>query len=107
MRVCILFALACGASAGEWPQFRGPSSSGVGDGAQSPVKWDVPKATNVLWTAEFPGFSVSSPVVGGDGVYVTTAISGDAKQTFRTGLYGDTDSVNDRTPHQWKVLALD
>src|SRR5437868_5251178 len=107
MRAWLFLALACMASAGDWPQFRGPSSSGVGDGAQPPVKWDVAKGTNVLWTAEIPGLSVSSPVVWGDRVYITTAVSGDAKQAFRTGLYGDTDSVNDKTPHQWKVLSLD
>ena len=103
---CIL-AAGCAAAAGEWPQFRGSSSSGVSDDARPPVKWDTVKGTNIVWTADIPGLSVSSPVVWGDRVYVTTAISGDAKQTLRTGLYGDTDSVNDRTPHQWKVLALD
>jgi outer membrane protein assembly factor BamB len=102
-----ILAVACTVAAGEWPQFRGSSSSGVSDDAKPPVKWDVVKGTNIAWTADIPGLSVSSPVVWGDRVYVTTAISGDAKQTFRTGLYGDTDSVNDRTPHQWKVLALD
>ena len=71
------------------------------------VQWDTAKGTNVAWTAEIPGLSNSSPVVWGDRVYVTTAVSSDAKQTFRTGLYGDTDSVNDSSPHQWKVLALD
>src|SRR5438093_538667 len=96
------FAFACAGFAGDWPQFRGPSSSGVGDGAQPPVKWDVAKGTNILWTAELPGLSVSSPVVWGDRIFVTTAVSSDPRQTFRTGLYGDTDSVNDRTPHQWK-----
>lgn len=104
--MCLLAFAGVGSPA-DWPQFRGPSSLGVGDGAQTPVKWDAAKGTNILWTAEVPGLSVSSPVVWGDRVYVTTAISGDPKQAFRTGLYGDTDSVNDRTPHQWKVLAFE
>jgi hypothetical protein len=51
--------------------------------------------------------TVASPVVWGDRVYLVTAISGDAKQTFRTGLYGDTDPVIDNSPHVWKVYALD
>src|ERR1700687_432426 len=99
--VCVL-ALACKLSAGDWPQFRGPSSSGVGDGSNPPLNWDVTKGTNIAWTAEIPGLSVSSPAVWGDRIFITTAVSGDARQTFRTGLYGDTDSVNDKTPHQWK-----
>jgi len=100
-------ALACAAADGNWPQFRGPSASGIGDGASPPVQWDATKGTNILWTAEIPGLAVSSPVVWGDRIYVTTAISSDPQQTFRTGLYGDTDSAPDRSPHKWKVLALD
>jgi outer membrane protein assembly factor BamB len=95
------------ATAADWPQFRGPSASGVGDGAKPPVHWDGTKNTNVVWKTEIPGLSVSSPVVWGDRIFVTTAISSDAKQSLRTGLYGDTDSANDNSPHQWKVLALD
>src|SRR5262249_43710608 len=48
-----------------------------------------------------------SPVVWGDRIFITTAISSDPNQKWRTGLYGDTDSAPDRSAHQWKVLALD
>jgi outer membrane protein assembly factor BamB len=71
------------------------------------VHWDATKQTNIVWSAEIPGLSVSSPVVWGDRVFVATAISSDPKQTLRTGLFGDTDSVNDSSSHQWKLLALD
>jgi outer membrane protein assembly factor BamB len=71
------------------------------------VHWDATKNTNVVWKTEIPGLSVSSPVVWGDRVFVTTAISTDAKQSLRTGLFGDTDPVIDNSTHQWKVLALD
>jgi outer membrane protein assembly factor BamB len=103
----LTLALACAAADGNWPQFRGPSGSGLGDGAHPPVQWDTSKGTNIVWTVEIPGLAVSSPVAWGDRIYITTAVSSDAKQTFRTGLYGDTDSAADRSPHQWKVLALD
>jgi len=95
------------ATAADWPQFRGPSATGVGSGAKPPVHWDAAKGTNIVWKAEIPGLSVSSPIVWGDRVYVTTAISSDPSQKIRTGQYGDTDSANDRSPHQWKVMALD
>ncbi|MEX2300275.1 MAG: PQQ-binding-like beta-propeller repeat protein [Bryobacterales bacterium] len=103
----ILVSAAAIASAGEWPQFRGPAASGVGDGDQPPVQWDAAKGANIKWKTEIPGLAVSSPIVWGDRAFVTTAVSGDASQTLRTGLYGDTDSVDDKSPHQWKVLALD
>src|SRR5579872_1180288 len=99
--------LVWSAMAGDWPQFRGPAGSGVGDGTKTPVRWDVTKGANILWSAEIPGLANSSPIVWGDRVFITTAISSDAKQTFRTGLYGDTDPVNDSSPHKWRVLALD
>jgi outer membrane protein assembly factor BamB len=105
--IAVALLIAGAAAAGDWPQFRGPSASGLGDGANPPVHWDAAKGTNIVWTAEIPGLADSSPVVSGDRIFVTTAISSDAKQTFRTGLYGDTDSVNDSSPHKWKVLALD
>lgn len=94
-------------AAGDWPQFRGPGASGVGDGANPPLRWDAEKGTNILWKTPIPGLSVASPIVWGERIYVVTAISGDSRQTIRTGLYGDTDSVSDSTPHTWKVFALD
>ena len=103
----LVLIAACRAWAGDWPQFRGPSASGVGDGVKPPVKWDATKGINIVWSVEIPGLADSSPIVWGDQVFVTTAISSDPKQTFRTGLYGDTDPVNDSSPHQWKVFAID
>jgi len=103
----VMVAGAGAAFAGDWPQFRGPSGSGIGDGAKPPVKWDATKGTNIVWSVEIPGLSVSSPIVWGDRIFVATAISSDPKQTFRTGLYGDTDPVNDSSPHKWELLAID
>jgi outer membrane protein assembly factor BamB len=103
----LVLIAACRAWAGDWPQFRGPSASGLGDGAKPPVKWDATKGINIVWSVEIPGLADSSPIVWGDQVFVTTAISSDPKQTFRTGLYGDTDPVNDSSSHQWKVFAID
>ncbi len=105
MKKFFLFALS--ALAADWPQFRGPGASGLGAAGNLPAQWDGEKGANILWKTPIPGLSVASPVVWGDRVYLVTAISGDSKQSFRTGLYGDTDSVTDNTPHSWKVYALD
>jgi outer membrane protein assembly factor BamB len=106
-RSALLLIAILPAFAGDWPQFRGPHASGIGDGVKPPIQWDATKGTHILWTVEIPGLADSSPVVWGDQVFVTTAVSSDPKQTFRTGLYGDTDPVNDNSLHQWKVFALD
>ena len=54
-----------------------------------------------------PGLAHSSPVVWGDRVFVTTAISSDPNATFRPGLYGDGDASADRSRHRWMVMAID
>jgi outer membrane protein assembly factor BamB len=49
----------------------------------------------------------SSPVVWGDQIFVTTAISSDPKATFKPGLYGDGDASTDRTVHRWMLYSID
>lgn len=97
-------AAALPALAENWPQFRGPSGAGVDNSANPPVTWD-PSA--ILWKAPIQGLAVSSPIVYDGRVFVTTAISSDASQSLRTGLYGDVEPVPDVSPHVWKVIALD
>jgi outer membrane protein assembly factor BamB len=91
--------------AADWPQFRGESASGIGTAANPPAKWDAVSGTNILWKVEVPGLAISSPIVWGDVIYLTTAISSDTTQKFKTGLYGNTDPVPDLSPHTWKVMA--
>jgi outer membrane protein assembly factor BamB len=90
-----------------WPSFRGPHASGIADGQFPPVTWDVKKGTNVVWKTPIPGLGHSCPIVWGNCVFITTAISGDPKAEFKPGLYGDVDSVNDTTVHSWHVFCLD
>ena len=91
----------------QWPSFRGNHASGVADGQNLPDIWDGEKGTNIKWKTRIPGLSHSSPVVWGDRLFVTTAISSRSDATFRRGLYGDGDASDDRSSHQWKVYALD
>ena len=91
----------------QWPSFRGNHASGVADGQNLPESWDAEKGTNIKWKTRIPGLSHSSPVIWGDRVFVTTAISSRSDATFRKGLYGDGDASEDRSSHQWKVFALD
>ena len=95
------------AQAQNWPGFRGPNASGVAEGHKTPVSWDATKSTNVLWKVAIPGLAHSCPIVWGDRVYVTSAVSSDPNPYFRHGNYGDVDTANDLIKHQWKVYALD
>jgi hypothetical protein len=83
-----------------WGSFRGAQASGNGDGQGVPTSWDVETGENVRWRTPIPGIANSSPVIWGERVFVTTAISGAGDETVRTGLYGDTTPVDDlsRTP---------
>jgi outer membrane protein assembly factor BamB len=92
---------------GSWPSFRGPSASGVAEKQNLPDHWDVKAHENILWQTPIPGLAHSSPVVWGNQVFVTSAVSSDPKATFRPGLYGDGDASKDRSVHRWVLYAID
>jgi outer membrane protein assembly factor BamB len=94
-------------SAQHWPAFRGANASGVADGQSLPIEWDVATGQNVVWKTPLDGIAVSSPIVWGDRVFLSTAVSGDPKQGIRTGLYGDVEPVTDDSKHTWRLLSLD
>jgi len=56
-----------------WPQFRGPEANPVSGEARLMEKWG--KTENVEWMVEVPGRGWSSPIVWGERVFVTTAIT--------------------------------
>lgn len=62
----------------EWPEFRGPSAQGIVESTDAPSTWS--EQENVLWKTALPGRGWSSPVVRGDQVWMTSAVtSGQAK----------------------------
>jgi outer membrane protein assembly factor BamB len=85
MRTFVLtLALAIVAHAANWPGFRGPNGSAVSDEPSLPSEWGKDK--NVAWKVAIPGYGWSSPVVWGDKVFVTTAVSD--KQKKPSGGFG-------------------
>lgn len=96
-----------GSANGSWPSFRGPQASGVNEGQNLPDQWNAKTGQNILWRTPIPGLAHSSPVVWGNRVFITSAISTDPKATFRPGLYGDGDASKDRSVHQWMIYAID
>jgi outer membrane protein assembly factor BamB len=95
------------AATGNWPTFRGAQAAGFADGQNLPHRWDVTTGTNVFWRTPIPGLSHSSPVVWGDRIFVTSAVSSDPKASFRPGLYGDGDASTDRSRQRWMIYAVD
>jgi len=91
----------------DWPSFRGINGSGVAEGFATPTTWDVPSGQGVRWKTPIDGLGHSSPVIWGNQICITTAVSGKLDAGLRIGLYGDIASVQDDTEHTWKLICAD
>ena len=90
-----------------WPSFRGQDAAGVADGQDLPDEWNFEKGENIRWKKRIPGLAHSSPVIWGDRLFVTSAISSKADASFKPGLYGDPAADADNSKHRWMVYCLD
>jgi hypothetical protein len=85
----------------QWSQFRGNQSSGFLDNANLPQSWDLDKNENILWNFDIPGLGLSSPVIWGEKLFITTAVSISDKDGLKAGIYGDIGSIDDSSEHEW------
>jgi outer membrane protein assembly factor BamB len=95
------------AATGSWPSFRGPLASGIAEDQRLPDTWNPSTHEHIRWRTPIPGLAHSSPIVWGDLVFVTSAISSRKDATFKPGLYGDGDASDDRSAHRWVIYAID
>jgi outer membrane protein assembly factor BamB len=103
------------AMAENWCQFRGANTNGVDQDANLPVEWGPDK--QIIWQVALPGVGWSQPVVWGDKIFVTTAVSDRQPKPDPkiqgvgfNGLGGFLSSVGLHPPevnYRWKVLCLD
>jgi outer membrane protein assembly factor BamB len=91
----------------QWTAYRGKLSSGVLDNANLPETFDFVKMINIRWKTEVPGLGLSSPVIWGNKIFITSAVSQTDKDGFKPGIYGDITPVRDSSVHEWKVYCLD
>ncbi|MFT7540471.1 MAG: outer membrane protein assembly factor BamB [Gammaproteobacteria bacterium] len=98
-------------SSANWPQFRGPSATGVSLGAATPVTFGGEDNENVLWRTPVPGLSHSSPVVWGERVFISTAVQigsrAELASLFGSAGYGAGDSVTGDLPHLYQLWCLE
>ena len=88
----LAFVLLCDVThSDDWRQFRGPHSNGVIQDIKIPEVWGVD--SNIKWRIDVPGEGWSAPVVVGQKVFVTTAVSSGQK--------------NKESDHDWKVMCFD
>ncbi len=113
--LCLAGLVAASAALGQdagparspWPSFRGPAASGVADGERAPTEWNAETGHNIAWSVEVPGLGHSSPVVWGNRIFVTSAVSDDPDPVFRYGTDGRIDRRTDRERNRWFVHAVD
>ena len=91
----------------QWSGYRGNFARGSLDNVNLPDRWDIDNSVNVLWKMRVPGLALSGPVIWGDRLFITTAISNLDTSGLRTGIYGDGEPVNDQSQHNWKVYCID
>ncbi len=107
MAAKLVLLVASLAWAQNWPQFRGDHALGVVENTQLPLSWDVEKGRAVAWKATIPGLAHSSPIVWGDRIYLTTAVSANPNSVLQFPLKGALDTRTDVSKHQFSVMALE
>jgi outer membrane protein assembly factor BamB len=88
IRTLSLLLLPSLVAASDWTQFRGPDVSGVASNAKPPVTFDA--ANSIAWKTSLPGRGLSSPVIVGDKVFVSSA-SGPKQETLHVLCFSATD----------------
>src|SRR5579859_3826214 len=88
VRIAAIAIVAGFCLAADWPQFRGPNGSGVGQAARLPAEFGPQK--NVVWKTSIP-FGHSSPVISGDLIFLTGVEDG-----VRAGAGTDKDKWVDK-----------
>ncbi len=90
----------------EWPQFRGPGSTGItADDPSLPTTWSPTK--NVAWATTIPGTGWSSPIVSGNLVFLTSVLSPEPVKAPKAGLYLGPKPPLPTAEHRWMAYAVD
>lgn len=110
----IVMSISAGLAAGivpvnareNWPQFRGPNSTGVVEGQTNlPDTWSATES--IAWKTDVPGRGWSSPVVWANRVFLTTVINLGESEEPKKGLYfGGNRPKPPESVHQWVVFCL-
>ena len=88
----LIIGLVSTAWAGNWPSWRGPSGTAVSTETGLPVHWS--DTENIAWKAPIRGLGISSPIVWGERVFVTSQLGGgESRRGPRLFQSGDAAAV--------------
>jgi outer membrane protein assembly factor BamB len=72
MLAAVSLPVAAAESSAFWPAWRGPAGTGAAPAADPPVSWS--ETENVRFKVPLPGKGLSTPVIWGDLIFLTTAV---------------------------------
>jgi len=78
-----------------WPDKNGPTFDGIvpaAEAAKLPLKWNSTTGENIVWKVDLENEGHSSPVIGGDRIWFTSATT-DGKKQFVYGIDRHTGKV--------------
>lgn len=103
-----LLLLGHSLQADDWPQWRGPHSTGTvvsSEGTSPPTNWSATE--NIAWKVELPGRGHGSPVVVGDRIFAVTSLPiGDPLSPRMSGRPGEHDNLPITSRIQFAVLCI-
>ena len=84
---------AASSGAGEnWPQWRGPLSTGVAPAAHPPTAWS--ESTNIKWKVKIPGSGNATPIIWNNKIFIQTAIATGKKMEVPAGKKPEEPAAN-------------
>ena len=105
MVLATFVALGHVSSAEQWPQFRGPGSTGVSESTALPERWSATE--NVKWKTAIPGHGWSSPIAWGNRIFVTSVVAAGEIETPKRGLYFQGERPAPTVEHRYMLYAID
>jgi outer membrane protein assembly factor BamB len=81
--IAIVALSAISVAQADWPGWRGDGSGHVQEGT-APVKWNSEKG--VAWKSNIPGRGVSTPIIVGNKIFVTTATDAEGQHPLRNWI---------------------
>ena len=83
LAILLLISNPCGAHHPGWPQKTGPTSNGMARDIEAkglPIEWNEEPGKNIAWKIELSGIGHSTPVVGDERVWFTSATEDGKRQ---------------------------
>src|SRR5687767_1633631 len=104
--LAVALAATVAVKADDWPSWRGPEATGVSSERTLPTRWSATE--NVAWKAPIAGVGISTPIVSGDRVFVTSQIgTGVSRQGPRLVQGGDAAAMGERALGSGRATPTD